>query len=62
MPETWKEKIGWQFFKHVLTFKSYKPRITQLLSDSSNKNIIIFKNRREVRDYLQFLKTAKNRN
>jgi len=55
MPEGWKEKIDWQFFKYVLRYQSTERRVVyEMLKEYRKKDVIILTSPNETK---QFLKT-----
>ena len=54
MPEGWKEKANWKFLTYVWGFKkAYEPATKELLARNQDKQIIIFKNHKQIADYLK---------
>jgi adenylate kinase family enzyme len=54
MPEGWVEKLNKDLIKKVLKFKqTHKPRIMALLKNKPKEQVLIFKNRRQLLEYLE---------
>ncbi len=56
MPSDWKEKADMNFIKYVWNFKKVERiKITNALDKVKNKEVVIFKNRKDADDYLKSL-------
>jgi len=56
MPQGWKERAGWKFLKYVWTFRgNYAAATQQMLVANSGKQIVVFKNHRQIAHYLKVL-------
>ena len=53
MPETWTEKLGWDFFVFILKFNhSIAPKMRQLLKTYPDKDVVVLKNPHQTAAYL----------
>ncbi len=58
MPSEWKEKANLEFLKYVWNFnKSDRGKILTAIKEAGDKNVIVFKNRKQANDFLKELRT-----
>lgn len=63
MGENCKEKLDWEFFQWVRNYNKTKaPAIYEKLSKLEGKNILVFKNRKDLNLFLQKLKRTSSTN
>lgn len=56
LPDDCKERFEWDFTKYILNFrKTHRPQILRVLNRHPEKEIVIFRNRKEVNEYLKKL-------